>query len=374
MAVIEISSELECGVPAPVSFAIPAGTPDGSLVLRDGNLRLPVQRADGQLQALAPPLKAGAKRRFRLEAGDVAGGVTVKPEGTHALALAVPEGPFATYRFNPAEARPYLWPVLGPDGVRMTRDFPMTDVPAEKEAKDQDHKHHRSLWTAYGEVNGTDDWSEEARHGWIRHTAFLARWEGPVSGGFTSASSWTSMSGEPLLEEKRTIRLYAAGATVRLLDYEVTLTPAAGDIHYGDTKEGGILAIRVFHSMKGAAGGKMENSVGGVGEKQCWGKRAAWLDYSGRLGDKIYGIGMLDHPGNLNHPCYWHARDYGLVGTNPFARAAFEGGQKREWIQKKGESLVFRYRLVLHRGDAREGGVDDAFHAWVQPPTVKVIR
>jgi len=81
----------------------------------------------------------------------------------------------------------------------------------------------------------------------------------------------------------------------------------------------------------------------------------------------------MDHPGNLNHPCYWHARDYGLVGTNPFAKAAFEGGQKREWVQKKGETLRFRYRVLLHRGDAKEGRVDDAYHGWVQAPVGRVV-
>jgi len=82
----------------------------------------------------------------------------------------------------------------------------------------------------------------------------------------------------------------------------------------------------------------------------------------------------MDHPGNLNHPCYWHARDYGLVGTNPFARAAFEKGQPADgYTQKAGETLRFRYRVLIHRGNAEQGRVEDAYHAWVQPPAARVV-
>jgi hypothetical protein len=177
-----------------------------------------------------------------------------------------------------------------------------------------------------------------------------------------------------LLDERRSIRVYNVGPNQRLLDYDVHLIAAHGDVHYGDTKEGGILAFRVATTMDGNKGGRMENSTGGVTEKQVWGKRATWLDYSGPVDGQIFGIGMMDHPGNLNHPCYWHARDYGLVGTNPFARASFEKGQPDTGHhQKKGETLTFRYRVLIHRGNAAEGRVDDAYHGWVQAPVGRIV-
>ncbi|MCC2672736.1 MAG: hypothetical protein K0Q72_5208, partial [Armatimonadetes bacterium] len=108
-------------------------------------------------------------------------------------------------------------------------------------------------------------------------------------------------------------------------------------------------------------------------EKECWGKRAAWLDYSGQVEGEILGIGMMDHPGNPNHPCYWHARDYGLVGTNSFAKNAFQKELPKDGFhQKKGEKLLFKYRVLLHRGTAKEGAMEDAYHAWVQGPKAKV--
>ena len=83
-----------------------------------------------------------------------------------------------------------------------------------------------------------------------------------------------------------------------------------------------------------------------------WGKRAAWLDYSGPVGGEVLGIAMMDHPGNPNHPCRWHARDYGLVGTNPFANGAFGEPQKTPYHQKQGQTLRFRYRVLIHKGSA----------------------
>jgi len=151
------------------------------------------------------------------------------------------------------------------------------------------------------------------------------------------------------------------------------LIAAHGEVHYGDTKEGGILAFRVATSMDGNKGGRIENSLGGVTEKACWGKRAAWLDYSGTTDGAVLGIAMMDHPGNLNHPCYWHARDYGLVGTNPFARKAFEGGEAASVRQKAGETFKFRYRVMIHKGTAKDGRVDEAYHAWIQPPKARIV-
>ena len=40
---------------------------------------------------------------------------------------------------------------------------------------------------------------------------------------------------------------------------------------------------------------------------------------------------------------------------------------------KKGEHLTFRYRVMLHRGNATEGKVSDAFHGYVQPPVGRVV-
>ncbi|MFN3648359.1 MAG: PmoA family protein [Armatimonadota bacterium] len=379
MPLIEISADLDCHGPAPVEVELAQCSeplPDGPLELREegGGLRLPAQLDGDRLVVLVSGLEAGESRRFRLAAAQEKGRVELKEEGPHALSIYLPDGLFTTYNFDPQHARPFFHPVFGPERRRVTRDFPMIDVAEEKQAKDQDHPHHRSFWTAYDEVNGVDNWSEAAgKHGWTRHQKFTRKSGGTAYGGFVASSVWTSHDGKPVLDERRAIRVYNVGPDRRLLDYEVHLIASHGDVEYGDTKEGGILAFRVFHTIKGGEGGKMMNSERGVGEKQVWGKRAQWLDYSGPVQGKVVGIAMMDHPGNLNHPCRWHARDYGLVGTNPFANAAFGASEKTPYHQKKGETLRFRYRVLIHPGDATEARVSDAYHEWVQKPAARLI-
>lgn len=373
MAIIEITADLDTAHPTPVEVALPDGmsVPNGPVQLEDlrsGEVA-PAQVEEDRLVALLPGAEAGMIRRYRLAAAErPKGRVTLKEVGEHQLAIVLPEGVFTVYNFDPKEPRPFFWPLHGPGQKQVTRSYPMKEV----EGEDKDHPHHRSFWTAYGEVNGVDDWSQMPNHGWIKHQKFTRKKEGEAFGGFTAVSVWTDKDGKPLLDERRTIKVYNVGPDKRLLDYDVELIASYEDLHYGDTKEGGILAFRVASSMDGKRGGRIENSNHEVGEEQAWGKRASWLDYSGNVDGEILGIGMMDHPGNLYHPCYWHARDYGLVGTNPFAQAAFQKDLPNDgYRQKKGQKLVFKYRVLIHRGDARSAGVNDAYHAWVQGPKGK---
>src|SRR5207244_9176593 len=78
-------------------------------------------------------------------------------EREESFGITVGGAPFTTYRFATDGVRPYFYPLLGPTGVAMTRDYPMVaDTPGES----TDHPHHRSLYVAFGEVNGVDIWSE----------------------------------------------------------------------------------------------------------------------------------------------------------------------------------------------------------------------
>lgn len=371
MPILEITTPQDFLVPTPIWFGLPARRPSGGLLLkgRDGAPTLPIQVHGDRAVTVVQEVRAGKPLRFELTSGPRVGGVAVSDAGPHELAISLPEGPFTVYNTDPKIARPFCYPLNGPGGKGVTRGYPMKDIAGEA----RDHPHHRSFWTAYGEVNGVDDWSEApGKHGFIRHQKFEERVSGPVFGGFRAAAVWTAPTGSPLLDEKRQLRVYNLGADLRMFDYDVWLTAAHGPVHYGDTKEGGILAVRVATPMDGNKHGRMENSLGAAGEKDIWGKRAAWLDYSGPPegpGTPILGIAMMDHPGNLAHPCAWHARDYGLVGTNPFARKSFDRNAPGDgYHQKAGETLHFRYRVAIHRGNAREGRVDSLYHAWVAGP------
>jgi hypothetical protein len=377
MTTVIIQPAVTLRQPAPVRIPVPAGTtlPGDRLLLVDvtSGERVPAQR-DGDKALVAVIGSLTGERRFRIESSPAeAGGVTVDRKGLHVVEVRVGAQLLTEYNDDPANARPFFYPVIGPTGQPVTRHFPMKpDAPGE----DRDHKHHRSMWSAYGEVNGSDNWSEEKNHARQVPEGEPELVSGPVFGRLTARNQWVGSDGKPQLEERRALTVYNVGPERRLFDYEITFTASSGDVLFGDTKEGGLLSFRVASSMDASKGqGRIENSAGGVGEKLCWGKPAAWCDYSGPVAGETVGIAVLDHPGNFRSPVHWHVRDYGLMTTNCFGDSIFageDGAHRGDYTLRSGHSLTFRYRVLLHRGHATDGGVPEAFAAYTHPPAIRV--
>ena len=76
-------------------------------------------------------------------------------ESNGVVRVALNGQPFTEYRYT-GVSRPFLYPILGPDGEHFTRRWPQEEVGGEK-----DHPHHRGMWWAHGDANGVDFWSEQ---------------------------------------------------------------------------------------------------------------------------------------------------------------------------------------------------------------------
>ncbi len=272
------------------------------------------------------------------------------------------------YHYGADVARPVLYPIIGPFGQGVTRAYPMETI----EDDHMDHVHHRSIWVAWGDVNGSDNWSEEEGAGKVLHRGFDGWSGGPVFGCIASRNDWVDANGKKLMEDRVLCRFYNLPSSVRLLDYEVRFIATEGDVRFGDTKEGGICSVRVAATMEADRGGKIENSLGGVDEDETWGKRASWCDYSGLVGEHTVGIAAFDHPSNFRYPTYWHVRNYGLMTANPFGLSYFLSPQEADGSHTlpAGEELGFRYRIFVHAGDAAQGDVRQRYLDWVFPPVV----
>ena len=84
-------------------------------------------------------------------------------------------------------------------------------------------------------------------------------------------------------------------------------------------------------------------------------------------GGNAVGIAILDHPTNLRHPTWWHARDYGLLAANPFGQGKYEEEAAEGagvHVIPNGEALTFRYRTIFHRGNPETVGIARAFEAF----------
>jgi len=256
--------------------------------------------------------------------------------------------------------KPVLWPIIGPTGRPMTRAYPMRDRPGEK----KDHPHHRSLWFTHGDVNGVNFWDERGPVGTIKHVEFT-RLAGGKPATIAARNAWLGPKGKKICEDRRTLRFDTDGES-RRIDFDITLVATEGAVTFGDTKEG-TFGVRVADTIRVDAGrgGKIVNSRQRVNEA-AWGQPAEWIDYHGPVDGQIVGIAILNHPGSFRFPTYWHARTYGLLTANPFGLRTFTGGKRTDGAYKlsPGERMTLRYRVLLHRGDERQGRVAEAFSVY----------
>lgn len=261
--------------------------------------------------------------------------------------------------------RPILWPLIGPDAVRMTRDYPMQEG---TEGERSDHPHHRSLWFTHGEVDDQDFWAEGDRRARVEHREVVRSEADAKRAVIETRSDWVSVDGRRLLSEHRTMTFHGT-AERRLIDLEITLVPVEGPVHFGDTKEG-TLGIRVAGSMKVDAGlgGRIINNRG-QSDGEAWGQPAEWVDYHGPIGEQRYGIAILCHPSSTIFPGRWHVRTYGLFAHNPFGESDFTKGSKTDgYLLQPDQKLNFRYRVVLHRGDEQEGRIAQEWESFEVTP------
>jgi hypothetical protein len=286
--------------------------------------------------------------------------------------------------------RPFCYPIIGPGGVAMTRNYPMAKVPGEE----LDHPHHRSLWFAHSPVNGHDLWTERKSSGRIVHRGFADISSGVNTGMIKTLHDWVTAEGKVLCTDEQTLRFYAPANGAITLDFETTIHATQGDVTFGDSKEG-TFAIRVAESMrvllpalkgeKAQPGkghivlstGERDNGVSAAAAKDAkreavtWGKRAAWCDYYGPVDGKTVGFAIMDHPRNPRHPTWWHVRDYGLFAANPFGQHDFEGLSDKtagDFRIAAGQKATFRYRVVLHEGDEKAAGIAELYEEYAKMP------
>ena len=367
---LESSDEFPGG-PVSACVEVPPGNGGLTLVEESSGSRKAAQAGGpGRMVWIEGPLAAGESRSYSVESErEGGGGVEITDSGEGSLDISVGGEPFTSYLHGLEWFRPYFHPVLGPHGLPVTRGFPMVaDVPGET----SDHPHHKGIWSAYGEAGHVDNWAEAETSGRTLHRGFETVESGPVFGRFVAIGDWVGQHcGPAVLAERRTVTVYAT-APHRLFDYELAMTATGSDVQFGDTKEGGFISLRVASSMDASAEGRLENSRGGVGESEVWGKRAEWCDYSGPVEGKTAGVAFLESPSSFGHPTYWHARDYGLMSANPFGLSEFLGeGHCGDYVLPAGETIVFSYRVYIHEGDAAAGQVPAMYSAYTAPPSVQ---
>ncbi|MBS0203541.1 MAG: PmoA family protein [Planctomycetes bacterium] len=260
------------------------------------------------------------------------------------LAVMVGNEPFTFLHTGPEWAKPFLSPVHAAGGAIVTR--------AIGDPMDKDHPHHKGIWFSVDEVNGVKFWAEAGK---IVNVKVEAIEGSPAQ--IKLKNHWLGPDELPIVIETTTISIFPS----RLLIYDATFTAAVPTVTFEDTKEG-LFGIRVATTMREKVGGIVTNAEGKKGTKDCWGQPSRWVDYTGVVNGKNYGVTIMDHPANFR-PSRYHVRDYGLFSVSPFGEGAYQNDKEKAQPVKleAGKSLRLRYGLYIHAGDAQEGKVSDAY-------------
>lgn len=280
---------------------------------------------------------------------------------------------FTSYIYPENIKKPVLWPLMSPEGNMLTRSYPMVNKAGDR----TDHPHHVGVWLNYGDVNGLDFWNnseaipEEDRnkYGTIYHKSIDKAESGTGKATLITTSLWKSPDDKVMLTEETTFDFKAMG-DVRIIDRTTTLTAMIDEVKFTDNKEG-MFGIRVARELELPSDEptelmdshgvvtkveKMDNtnvkgnyrSAKGVEGDEVWGTRATWMKLSSNINGEPVSLAIIDNPSNVGYPTYWHARGYGLFAANTLGQKVFsEGKEEMNFGLKKGESVTFKYRLVV---------------------------
>ena len=278
--------------------------------------------------------------------------------------------PVATYFYADQEiARPFFAHVHAPGGVPVTRNHPPRPGIDETDHGTAGNYFHPGIWLAFSNLNGSDYWRLKAA---VRHEAFVdepAIREG--RGTFTVRNSYRDQQHSDVTVANEICRYtILALPSAYLLVSDSLFWSDDRELSFGDEEEMG-LAVRVATRLAVKHGGRLLASTGRTGEKQIRGQNATWCDYSGMTEGRHAGVLLVPDSANSLTSRY-HARDYGLLAANPFARQSLDAGDKLTTNIARGESLRLRFAVVLHSG-AKMNEADNTSVQSLHKAVVKIL-
>ncbi len=235
---------------------------------------------------------------------------------------------FTSYQYPANTEKPFLFPVIAPNGSVITRGFPIEPRKGER----VDHPHHIGIWFNHGNVNRLDFWNNSSaipadKKPEYGHISFqkIIKAESGKKGVLEIVANWDDNNGNTLLRENTTY-VFSGTGNLRIVDHITTLTAVNGTVTFNDSKEG-MFAIRldrafempsneplIFTDEKGnptkvevidntGVTGMYSSSKGLTGDA-VWGTRNDWVLLTGTKDNVPITIGMFDNPKNQGYPAY----------------------------------------------------------------------
>ncbi|MEI7828427.1 MAG: PmoA family protein [Prolixibacteraceae bacterium] len=254
---------------------------------------------------------------------------------------------FTSYICSSDEKYPFFYPVNGPlSGGSVTS------------MRNGEYPHHSSLFFGCDQVNGGNYWQEGLERGRIISVNAEILKEGGDTVLITDECIWSRPGAASPVKDSRKFTITSPSATVKQIDAEITMEMLL-DVTIKKTNHS-LFSARMAADLSVKNGGTLVNAEGDSGEKATFGKSSAWMDFSGKRGDYIEGLAILQHPSNPWYPSPWFTRDYGFISPTPMYWPADD----KETILKKGEKLLLRYRVLVHGGNSVDAKVAEIFEQY----------
>ncbi|MEO2018701.1 MAG: DUF6807 family protein [Fuerstiella sp.] len=238
-----------------------------------------------------------------------------------------------------ADFRPYLHPILAPDGKGV-----LTELSPDH------HVHQTGVYWGFTRANGRDYFGNPGGGYWRRVSCRPLIKEGDVVQWETIYQMLDEAGGLVMIETQRwTLRDTGDRYFLNLR----WTGEAATDVTIGNYFYGGLFVRMPWH--KGIDGA----SVNSIGRRNRDGdsQRALWVDVAMAIeGRDDWGhIAILEHPQNHDFPQPWRVDKN--MGVGP-SRAKLGG-----WKINKGEKDVYQHQLVIYTGDLNESQLNED---WLQ--------
>ena len=258
----------------------------------------------------------------------------------------------------------YIHPVWSPTGLLVTEDFP------------SDHLHHKGIWFPWTktefEGRHPDFWNLKGGTGTVRFAGFESTTNGPVYGGFRVKHQHVDLTGEEpkvALEEVWDVKVWNLGSVRQGFLWDlcsVQRCATASPLRLPEYRYGGL-------GFRGSVDWVDENldllTSEGRTRKDGHATRSRWCDMSGPIGNDggYAGMTIMTHPQNFRFP--QHMRIWDKGGTF-FCYSPSLGG---DWSIEPGEDYVSQYRFYVHEGHRDTDSVEECWHDFAEPPTVRIM-
>jgi len=285
---------------------------------------------------------------------------TFQDQETGSLLLKEGEKPILAYQYGQKlenrvpkryKRSTYVHPLYDLDGRVLTDDFPI------------DHYHHRGLSWNWPKV-----WVNEERYDlWHIHgmrnelkglyqifDKWTLRETGPVCALLGIKNHWETQDGQHVMDENVLFRVFRKTGAGRTIDVQLTWTAIESIKLSGQDKKG----YGGFNLRFAPRENTYITSQAGPEASDSDLRTFAWVDFSAQFeGQSEYsGAAVFQHPYNPDFPAGWCLRYYGFIGV------AWPGLEVVEL--EPGESFTLKFRLYVHDGDAAQGVVEQAYHAY----------